>query len=305
MGQALKALDPEACSCSPGSAKIQVISHPSHSSKDTICSSKSPTANSNDLFRGGIDICGCSESSGFILKPVCTLLVHPISGVSGQGRVLSDGLIALRPMFKDIEDMDHEKSKVAVRCFIACMLQGVRLHLCIEGLDPLDVDASLDSQCSQLLLTFNGVEKMIPLAEVRDIQVQPPAKAKVLEENYEVRLQLEDGHFCTFTFPRGAESKLEAVFFSSCLRVLCEAARFEAVRTELSQGSNISLASPPQEVSSAGSASARSTTQVSQDVMEPAMLVAALHKAFGCRSSEDQQMYFGDELADKSHRTDL
>jgi len=160
---------------------------------------------------------------------------------------------------------DADVRQMAVQAFIDLLLAGVGLRLEVAFCEPLAVEALLDTNLSTLTLIFNSIKKTLPLVLVREVNVDRskaevcsardarpgPFKDAVDEASqkeafckpafsirggaWHARLDLEDDRCCTFVFDATDAGHSEAVYFGNCLRVLAEAARFEAVRTDLTK----------------------------------------------------------------------
>lgn len=118
-------------------------------------------------------------------------------------------------------------SEVLLREFAKMLQAGVGLRLAVEGCGELAMKVSIDPSLATLMLTFNRVSKAVPLAQVRQVLVER------LAERVHVRVELEEDRYCIFVFNSTDDGQQEAHFFSSCVRVLAEAARFELVKSDL------------------------------------------------------------------------
>mmetsp|Transcript_19045 Transcript_19045/g.35721 ORF Transcript_19045/g.35721 Transcript_19045/m.35721 type:complete len:254 (+) Transcript_19045:30-791(+) len=134
-----------------------------------------------------------------------------------------------------------------MQVFVEQLMSGVRVVLSLDGIG-LDVDAKLDQSCEILTLVFNGVDKAIPLVNVRNVSVRKSSAIRQLaqleeippdsEPSWRVCLELEDDRFCEFSF----SAANDAQYFGGCLQVLVEAVRFKAAKRSLDSAEEADLA---------------------------------------------------------------
>lgn len=129
----------------------------------------------------------------------------------------------------DVFEKDSDRSLIAVQTFMDVLVAGVGLRLFVEGCGDLEVKAMLDREGSVLQLAFNSVRKTVPLRLVRSVSLEEEKAT----EGCRVVLELDGDLFCTFVFAPGDVGANEASFFGGCIQMLVEAARFQAVKTEL------------------------------------------------------------------------
>lgn len=205
---------------------------------------------------------GCCVGAERLCGPVVTLVAEartrrnrsfptfkvPESIVEGLRRGDTAGGLAGPQDGRRAVDCQDAAVQEAVQSFAQTLLAGVKLKLVMDGVGALAVEASLDSELKVILLEFNGVEKKVSLPEVRAVLVEKMLEVADGVESetgtWQVRLDLQDGRFVAFEFgsaskafaPLQEAGRVEADYFSGCLRILAEAAKFQAVRAELNLG---------------------------------------------------------------------
>jgi len=156
------------------------------------------------------------------------------------------------PLGVNVNEVDSARSMDAVRTFTSIMQDGTFLRIAIEGMDDLPVEATMSEKMDELELAFNGVKKKLSMKMVRSVSLNPvpfsatssPLSPKVAQSRkasdyatWQVHLELEDNSFCVFAFAGTDVGMEEASFFGSCMLILAEGARFEAVRLDLASQS--------------------------------------------------------------------
>jgi len=114
------------------------------------------------------------------------------------------------------------------------------------------VDASLDSHHMTLRLVFNSVRKLVPLKLVRNVSIGE-VEERSLGRMWHVQLEIEGDRFCTFVFDATEQGAREASYFGGCLHLLTEAARFEAVKKDLTVNTGTVIPVPTDDGLSGGS----------------------------------------------------
>lgn len=142
---------------------------------------------------------------------------------------------------------DAAEAAAALQAFAQVLIAGTGLRLALDGLGSLVVEALLSEDLSMLTLLFNSVERRIPLASVRSVHAErgaggSQAEGKQEAISWQVRLDLEDGQFCTFIFDGDEEGRQQAAFFSRCLGSFVQSSRFEALKADLESGPQVRAA---------------------------------------------------------------